>query len=65
MKNVYGRLFNIFPLTFILPNEYSRFIDTFMNQDYKKCVWICKPSASSRGRGIYLLKGISELNYST
>ena len=65
MKNVYGRIYNYFPLTFILPNEYSRFIDTFMHQDYKKCVWICKPSASSRGRGIYLLSGISELNYST
>jgi glutathione synthase/RimK-type ligase-like ATP-grasp enzyme len=64
MKNVHGRIFNFAPLTFILPSDYSKFIDAFM-QPENTDPWICKPSASSCGRKIYLISDITELKYSS
>lgn len=51
-------LFDFVPETFVLPEEAL---------DFKKCykkhrgLWIVKPSASSQGKGIFLLKDIKDL----
>ena len=48
-------VFDIMPLTFILPKEYVAFLETFSDLEDKEGsmnYWIMKPAASSRGRGI-------------
>ena len=62
MKNLYGRIFAFTPLTFILPNEYTKFVDEY-TQAQERQVWICKPPDLSRGRKIFLLNDISQLTY--
>lgn len=64
MRNIHGRIFNFSPLTFILPSDYSKFIEAFMSKENTH-PWICKPSGSSCGKGVYLLRDISELKYSS
>lgn len=51
-------LFDFVPETFVLPEESSAF-----KKCYKKHrgLWIVKPSASSQGKGIFLLKDLSDL----
>jgi len=57
--------FNIIPETYILPDEFADFYSHFhaikskMGKDDQN-LWIVKPSASSKGRGIYLIDDISE-----
>jgi len=34
-----------------------------MNLNYDKEIWICKPTDLSRGRGIFLLSDINQLNF--
>ena len=53
MQNIKGfEHFNIVPRTFILPREYHKF---YLTARKEKCLWIVKPPASSRGRGIYII----------
>ena len=97
-RALYGQMYNFVPLTFILPNDYSKFVDVFTrrqvdsslhlhsNDFYQlqddraaqntisaqngsqpsqkglKELWICKPTDMSRGRNIFLLDNISQLN---
>ena len=62
MRNLYGKVYAFTPLTFILPNDYSKFINEYASQETQE-VWICKPRDLSRGRKIFLLTDISQLNY--
>jgi len=62
MRAVYGSVFNFFPDGFILPSEYTKFIEDYSQQE-KKAIWICKPSDSSRGRKIFLMKDLTDLVY--
>ena len=47
--------FNILPKTFLLPEEYARFSACHLKEHG---VWIVKPVASSRGRGIYIINNV-------
>lgn len=50
------------PLTFILPNDYSKFVSEYTSQDVP-AIWIWKPTNSSRGRRIFLITDIGQLVY--
>ncbi|KAL7685314.1 putative tubulin-tyrosine ligase/Tubulin polyglutamylase, ATP-grasp, subdomain 1 [Plasmopara halstedii] len=70
-----GRLqeiFDIIPRTFLLPKEYVTFVHAFQerseglrhrNISEEKNIWIMKPVALSRGRGISLINDLSQLIY--
>jgi len=59
----YGPIFNFVPTTFVLPNEYVAFMREYAEREEEKPLWICKPSDSSRGRGIFLISDMSQLVY--
>lgn len=43
----------LIPQTYILPQDYSIFMDEFQKNPSKK--WIVKPAASSQGKGIFIM----------
>ena len=58
------------PVAFNMPNDYTKFVSEYANQSKnirdnkrQKKMWICKPAESSRGRGIFIFKELSELQY--
>ena len=53
MKRKFGEDYNICPLTFILPEDYSRLC--VERDSDAKALWIMKPVASSCGRGIRMI----------
>jgi hypothetical protein len=65
-----GAQFDIMPLTFLLPHEYTAFVQAFTTaetnkgQDGAQNFWILKPIGMSRGRGISLVKDLGEIAYS-
>ena len=63
MKQLYGRIFDFTPQTFILPNEYKQFIKEFNTEGNENALWICKPSDLSRGRGITIINTMDDLKY--
>lgn len=68
MKGVHGGgMYNFCPLSFNLPNDYTRFVAEYgklkTKIDPKMFAWICKPADMSRGRGIFLFNDISDLQY--
>ena len=60
--------FEIMPLTFLLPHDYNAFIHAFTgiedSSPKKENIWILKPIGLSRGRGISLVRDISDVTYS-
>lgn len=66
MRTSYGgSMFEFFPLTFILPNEYKKFVAEFSTQDGRQQpnYWICKPTEQSCGRGIFIFQDLHDLTY--
>jgi len=63
----YGKIFDFLPMTFVLPNEYLAFMQAFTERQESdeegEKFWICKPSDSSRGRGIFIISHIAQLVY--
>jgi len=58
--------FEIIPDTYILPDEFADFYSHFHSiksklKENEQNIWIVKPSASSKGKGIYLIDDISEV----
>lgn len=51
--------FDFVPETFVLPEQLEQFLECYEHSEH---LWIVKPHASSRGRGIFLLRDIEELN---
>ncbi|XP_052236726.1 LOW QUALITY PROTEIN: tubulin polyglutamylase TTLL5-like [Dreissena polymorpha] len=68
MRGVHGAgVYNFSPLSFNLPNDYTRFVAEYgklkSKTDANLFSWICKPADLSRGRGIFIFRDISELQY--
>ena len=62
MSSKAAQVFNIIPLTYILPKEYVGFLETFSELEDKEGkfnYWIMKPAAKSRGRGISLVNDLT------
>ncbi|ETP01876.1 hypothetical protein F441_20957 [Phytophthora nicotianae CJ01A1] len=64
--------FDIIPPTFLLPKEYVSFVQAFQERGERlkrsglseaKNIWIMKPVALSRGRGISLVNDLSQVIY--
>ncbi|KAI8834472.1 putative tubulin polyglutamylase TTLL2, partial [Chytriomyces cf. hyalinus JEL632] len=57
MRGIYGAVFDFFPQTFSLPNDYIRFVRLYAEEEEKgeKSTWICKPADLSRGRKIFMV----------
>lgn len=59
-------LYDFSPTAFILPNDYTRFLDEYNKLRPTRGLsvyWICKPVDLSSGRGIFLFKDIKDLVY--
>lgn len=77
MRKVYGSVYDFSPHGYNLPLEYTKLaaecsrgkplVSKYENNGYfdDMPVWICKPVAQSQGRGIFLFRKLSELNYDT
>nr|CAI5847521.1 unnamed protein product [Callosobruchus analis] len=75
MRKVYGSIYDFSPHGYNLPLEYTKLAAECSRgrpgsgKDDKyfedKPIWICKPVAQSQGRGIFLFRKLSELNYDT
>ena len=84
MRVVHGSIYNFFPDAFLLPTEYTKFVEDYSAQGEtgvglpahaapasshychtpeQKSIWIMKPTDSSRGRNIYLMRELSDLVY--
>lgn len=62
MRDKYGaKHWDFCPKTFNMPYEWNLFIDDY-NKDPGDGVWIIKPNASSRGRGIHLVSHPGEVS---
>ena len=58
MRRKFGTDYEICPKTYIIPDDYD-ILEQQMNKSKK--LWILKPAASSCGRGIKVVKNISEI----
>lgn len=59
MAETFGsEAFDFVPQTFVLPEQVQEFLEVY---NKKGGLWIVKPHASSRGRGIFVLKDVADL----
>ncbi|XP_024858273.1 probable tubulin polyglutamylase TTLL2 [Kryptolebias marmoratus] len=67
MRATFGSsLYDFSPTTFILPNDFTRFLAEFNKLRLTSgpaVYWICKPVDLSRGRGIFIFEDIKDLVY--
>ena len=67
MKATHGPIYAFFPESYILPSEYQTMwrVCEQHARDRKgtKPIWILKPTDSSQGRKIFLIRDISEISY--
>ena len=64
-KATHGSAFDFVPESYLLPNEYNKFMRAYSaSRDLdRETLWICKPSDLSRGKKIFIMKDIRELVY--
>merc|ERR1712166_442048 len=61
---VHGSIYNISPIAFVLPSEYTKFCDEYANQpENTKATGICKPHSGSQGRNIFIIQNLHDLSY--
>jgi hypothetical protein len=53
----------MYPESYILPTEYTKFVRDYSKLEGQPTIYICKPTDMSRGRGIFLIRDLSELTY--
>jgi len=59
MASMFGTsAFDFVPETYVLPQQADQFLEHYQRTDH---IWIVKPNASSRGRGIFLLRDLGDL----
>jgi hypothetical protein len=64
MRGIHGPIFNFFPESYILPSEYMTLVRACEAcREDEKPVWIVKPTDSSQGRKIFLIRDVSEISY--
>ena len=62
MATSYGSIYSFSPLTYILPREHSQLLQHMSSLSTPQ-TWICKPSSSSQGKNICLIRDSSQLSY--
>lgn len=55
-----ARCYDFFPSTYVLPQEYSLFLEEFKKSDGD--TWIMKPIGSAQGKGIFLFNKLSQVS---
>ena len=50
---------DIIPQTYILPGDYSLFVEEFRRN--QNAMWIMKPSGKAQGKGIFLVNKLNQL----
>lgn len=50
---------DIIPQTYILPGDYSLFVEEFRRN--QSAMWIMKPSGKAQGKGIFLVNKLNQL----
>lgn len=63
LRQLFGKIYDFAPLTFILPNEYRQVMNYQNVEGNEETIWICKPTDLSRGRGITIINKMEELKY--
>ena len=67
MRNIHGPVFNFFPESFILPTEYAAMVRSIEKLGARggesRPIWIVKPTDSSQGRKIFLIRDVHEISY--
>lgn len=58
-KTEEAKVFDFFPLTFNMPNDYVMFISEYKKNPHQ--IWIMKPSCKAQGRGIFLVTHLSQI----
>jgi len=61
MKKVFPESYKFFPKTYLLPNDYQEFKNSFL-KNRKNQTYIIKPEAESQGKGIFLTKTWENIN---
>ena len=63
MRRTHGQIYNFFPESYILPTEYTTLVRAVGMVPGQKPIWIIKPTDSSQGRKIFLIRDLSEISY--
>lgn len=50
---------DIVPITYILPGDYTIFVEEFRRKPEE--TWIMKPNASAQGKGIFLVNKLTQI----
>ena len=60
MKQKFPKEFDFIPVSFILPKDHGMLVKE-MEINQNKKTYICKPVASSQGKGIFVTNDINEV----
>ena len=64
MRAIHGAVCNFFPESYILPTEYMTLVrQAEACAPEERPIWILKPTDSSQGRKIFLIRDVSEISY--